>query len=208
MINGVNVTCPKFAEVNKELVTASYSIQDGDDIHIRDYYTVLQILQFMDFDSTGKVIYVNGHKASEDEPVYGGFKVNFEDIDYLNEQPEEMVNDLNEVDIESATDEEIIVDNTDASNESASATKVDEQNQPPVATPVSSIPINITITVNGTPVTLKNKASYIFVDILDFYPFNTQKAGGSDLVRKINGVRCDFTSPLNQGDAAELYWTS
>ncbi|MBQ5918704.1 MAG: rod shape-determining protein, partial [Lachnospiraceae bacterium] len=32
MINGVNVTCPKFAEVNKELVTASYSIQDGDDI--------------------------------------------------------------------------------------------------------------------------------------------------------------------------------
>lgn len=208
MINGVNVTCPKFAEVNKELVTASYSIQDGDDIHIRDYYTVLQILQFMDFDSTGKVIYVNGHKASEDEPVYGGFKVNFEDIDYLNEQPEEMVNDLNEVDIESATDEEIIVDNTDASNESASATKVDEQNQPPVATPISSIPINITITVNGTPVTLKNKASYIFVDILDFYPFNTQKAGGSDLVRKINGVRCDFTSPLNQGDSAELYWTS
>ena len=208
MINGVNVTCPKFAEVNKELVTASYSIQDGDDIHIRDYYTVLQILQFMDFDSTGKVIYVNGHKASEDEPVYGGFKVNFEDIDYLNEQPEEMVNDSNEVDVESATDEEIIVDNTDASNESASATKVDEQNQPPVATPVSSIPINITITVNGTPVTLKNKASYIFVDILDFYPFNTQKAGGSDLVRKINGVRCDFTSPLNQGDSAELYWTS
>lgn len=208
MINGVNVTCPKFAEVNKELVTASYSIQDGDDIHIRDYYTVLQILQFMDFDSTGKVIYVNGHKASEDEPVYGGFKVNFEDIDYLNEQPEEMVNDLNEVDIESATDEEIIVNNTDASNESASATKVDEQNQPPVATPISSIPINITITVNGTPVTLKNKASYIFVDILDFYPFNTQKAGGSDLVRKINGVRCDFTSPLNQGDSAELYWTS
>ena len=208
MINGVNVTCPKFAEVNKELVTASYSIQDGDDIHIRDYYTVLQILQFMDFDSTGKVIYVNGHKASEDEPVYGGFKVNFEDIDYLNEQPEEMVNDLNEVDIESATDEEIIVDNTEASNESASATKVDEQNQPPVATPISSIPINITITVNGTPVTLKNKASYIFVDILDFYPFNTQKAGGSDLVRKINGVRCDFTSPLNQGDSAELYWTS
>ena len=208
MINGVNVTCPKFAEVNKELVTASYSIQDGDDIHIRDYYTVLQILQFMDFDSTGKVIYVNGHKASKDEPVYGGFKVNFEDIDYLNEQPEEMVNDLNEVDIESATDEEIIVDNTDASNESASATKVDEQNQPPVATPISSIPINKTITVNGTPVTLKNKASYIFVDILDFYPFNTQKAGGSDLVRKINGVRCDFTSPLNQGDSAELYWTS
>lgn len=208
MINGVNVTCPKFAEVNKELVTASYSIQDGDDIHIRDYCTVLQILQFMDFDSTGKVIYVNGHKASEDEPVYGGFKVNFEDIDYLNEQPEEMVNDSNEVDVESATDEEIIVDNTDASNESASATKVDEQNQPPVATPISSIPINITITVNGTPVTLKNKASYIFVDILDFYPFNTQKAGGSDLVRKINGVRCDFTSPLNQGDSAELYWTS
>ena len=200
IINGVNVTCPKFAEVNKALVTESYSIKDGDDIHIRDYYTVQQILQFMDFDSTGKNIYVNNHKASEDEPVYGGFKVNFEDIDYLNEQAEETtsVETYEEASIEVETES----NNTAAEPISASAE--------PAATKVApaNIPINITITVNGTPVVLKNKSSYIFVDILDFYPFNTQKAGGSDLVRKINGERCDFTSPLKNGDAAEIYWTA
>ena len=202
MINGVNVTCPKFAEVNKELVTASYSIKDGDEIHIRDYYTVLQILQFMDFDSTGKAIYVNGHKASEDEPVYGGFKVSFEDIDYLNEQPDEVVE---------ATEETYESNNSKDVNEIPNdeiAENKTEQKQEPVVAPLSNIPINITITVNGTPVVLKNKSSYIFVDILDFYPFNTQQAGGSDLVRMINGVRCEFTSPLKAGDAAEIYWTS
>lgn len=208
MINGVNVTCPKFAEVNKELVTASYSIKDGDDIHIRDYYTVLQILQFMDFDSTGKVIYVNGHKASEDEPVYGGFKVSFEDIDYLNEQQDEADRNLQVTESINATNEEISEVKTDAEGIKETETTEDKANQATVAAPVNNMPINMAITVNGTPVTLRNKPNYIFVDILDFYPFNTQKAGGSDLVRKINGVRCDFTSPLNQGDAVEIYWTS
>lgn len=202
MINGVNVTCPKFAEVNKELVTASYSIQDGDDIHIRDYYTVLQILQFMDFDSTGKVIYVNGHKASEDEPVYGGFKVSFEDIDYLSEQPDEIK--------EETIVTEVSESSYNAVDEGISDTEVVDEKPEPVAAkaPVASSSVNLAITVNGTPVTLRNKSSYIFVDVLDFYPFNTQKAGGSDLVRKINGEKCDFTSPLKQGDAVEIYWTS
>ena len=201
MINGVNVTCPKFAEVNKELVTASYNIQDGDDIHIRDYYTLLQILQFMDFDSTGKIIYVNGHKASEDEPVYGGFKVSFEDIDYLKEQPDDVAESMEEDTMENT---DYIQDST---NVEVSENKPETKPEP-VAAPVNNIAMNITITVNGTPVVLKNKSSYIFVDILDFYPFNTQKAGGSDLVRKINGAPCEFTSPLKQGDAAEIYWTS
>ena len=201
MINGVNVTCPKFAEVNKELVTASYEIQEGDDIHIRDYYTVLQILQFMDFDSTGKAIYVNGHKASEDEPVYGGFKVSFEDIDYLKEQPEEEFNENDQAEVYEDTV------NNYVEEQELNETKVEKKAETVVST-ASNIPMNITITVNGTPVVLKNKSSYIFVDILDFYPFNTQKAGGSDLVRKINGVNCEFTSPLKQGDAAEIYWTS
>ena len=201
MINGVNVTCPKFAEVNKELVTASYEIQEGDDIHIRDYYTVLQILQFMDFDSTGKAIYVNGHKASEDEPVYGGFKVSFEDIDYLKEQPEEEFNENDQAEVYEDTV------NNYVEEQEVNETKVEKKAETVVST-ASNIPMNITITVNGTPVVLKNKSSYIFVDILDFYPFNTQKAGGSDLVRKINGVNCEFTSPLKQGDAAEIYWIS
>lgn len=199
IINGVSVTCPKFAEVNKELVTASYSIKDGDEIFIRDFYSVLQILQFMDVDGTGKTIYVNGHKADMDEPVYGGFKVNIEDTDYLNESEDEAIMEDVEEQME-ATD--------DSNSESYENTK-DEKAETKKTTPaVNNLTVNLAITVNGTPVTLRNKSSYIFVDILDFYPFNTQKAGGSDLVRKINGVNCEFTSPLKSGDAVEIYWIS
>lgn len=199
IINGVNVTCPKFAEVNKELVTASYSIKDGDEIHIRDFYSVLQILQFMDVDSTGKTIYVNGHKADMDEPVYGGFKVNIEDTDYLSESEDETI-------VAEAYEQAEADNNANPENYEDTKEEKVEVKQPTQA--VNNLTVNLAITVNGTPVTLRNKSSYIFVDILDFYPFNTQKAGGSDLVRKINGERCDFTSPLKSGDAVEIYWTA
>ncbi|MBD5157721.1 MAG: cell division protein FtsA, partial [Butyrivibrio sp.] len=42
----------------------------------------------------------------------------------------------------------------------------------------------ITVTVNGTLVTLNSKAEYKFVDILDVYPFDVSKMGGRELVTK------------------------
>lgn len=212
IINGLNVTCPKFAEVNGELVPASYMIQENDIIHIRDYYSVEQILQFMDIDVTGKIVRVNGHRSDMDEPVYGGFKVTVEDIDYLNEP--------DEVKETEAPVEEQLVDKASALNETINALNGDSDNEQiankeqtvtaaedkAVASDVSAMPVEIKVIVNGKPVTLKNKKSYIFVDILDFYPFDTKKAGGTELIIKLNGERCEFTTALSNLDVAEIYW--
>lgn len=207
VINGLNVTCPKFAEVNGELVPASYSIQNDDIIHIRDYYSVEQILQFMDIDITGKVVNVNGSKADMEVPVYAGFKVDVEDIDYLNEpgEPSEAPKAEEAKPVEEKASElknivESLNDNADSNTSSAMEEKAVE------AVKDSAGPI--VVIVNGRSVTLMNKKSYIFVDILDFYPFDTKKAGGSELVIKLNGERCTFTSPLSNGDIAEIFWAN
>ena len=53
---------------------------------------------------------------------------------------------------------------------------------------------------------LRNKKSYILVDILDFYPFDLSVAGGTRLETLINGVSSDFTAPIHEGDEIQIYW--
>lgn len=62
------------------------------------------------------------------------------------------------------------------------------------------------VTVNGEKVILRNKKSYILVDILDFYPFDLSVAGGTRLETLINGVSSDFTAPVHEGDEIQIYW--
>ena len=65
---------------------------------------------------------------------------------------------------------------------------------------------DLRILVNGRPVTLKGKASYCFVDILDFYPFDVSQAHGERVIMQINGEQAEFTSILKAGDIIDLYW--
>ena len=225
MINGVNVTCPRFADVNGQLEPASYEIKNDDIITIRDYYSVEQVLAFMDINEAGKKVLVNGHTASLDEPVYAGFKVVVEDRDYLNDE------DIAEASEDTSTQDTKVENNSEAdatqqstsenttagvqtenantsdttNNSAGTQTAAQTTAENPVP-PVSNTPVDMYIMVNGKPVVLKNKPRYIFVDILDFYPFDTRKAGGTELITKINGVKCEFTSPLFEGCSAEIYW--
>ena len=80
----------------------------------------------------------------------------------------------------------------------------------PVITPP---PVNLAppstdcfITVNGKVVVLKGKTKYLFVDILDFYPFDVSKAYGNTVVLQINGNKAEFSSPIADGDIVDLYW--
>jgi hypothetical protein len=67
-------------------------------------------------------------------------------------------------------------------------------------------PKEIPVTVNGTFLTLKNKPSYLLVDVLDFYEFDMTPAKNSELVRKINGLPAEFVTPVEAGAQIELYW--
>lgn len=65
---------------------------------------------------------------------------------------------------------------------------------------------DICILVNGQDVELSGKEKYIFVDILDFYHFDTSRMGGKRLVLKVNGIDAHFTTPLKDGDETLIYW--
>ncbi len=80
--NGTRIICPKFAEVNKELVTEFYEIKEGDAVEILNYYTLNQVLKFMDIEYTG-TIYINNMPAAEEEKIYENFSIRCEIYDSL-----------------------------------------------------------------------------------------------------------------------------
>ena len=73
---------PKLASVDGKLQSAYYQIQDGDVVELMDYYTVLQIAEFMDVSAESiKNVWVNHEKAGLDTKVYHNFSVSFEMTD-------------------------------------------------------------------------------------------------------------------------------
>ncbi len=80
--NGTRIICPKFAEVNKELVTEFYEIKEGDAVEVLNYYTLNQVLKFMDIEYTG-TIYINNMPAAEEEKIYENFSIRCEIYDSL-----------------------------------------------------------------------------------------------------------------------------
>ena len=72
--NKKEVLCPRFVIVNGEFVSGFYDIKDGDAIEFQDYYTLKQVLEFMDIIYCGKV-YVNNVPADMDTKVYDNFSI-------------------------------------------------------------------------------------------------------------------------------------
>ena len=97
IVNEAMVELPKFASVNGELKSEYYEIQSGDEIEILDYYTVGQIIKFLDVTlPEGAYVKVNNMNASDDTKVYENFTVNIElpetedyTSDYEDEEEEE-----------------------------------------------------------------------------------------------------------------------
>ena len=177
-INGKNIPCPKFAYVNGKLENSTYSICEGDSVVMENYYTVAQLFEFLDVNPDSVIVNVNNSPAEADTKVYENFNVQYTDRTETEDKYENLPDD-------------------------------DEYVPKAPAPTTKSIPNNvhdIHITVNGIPVTLKNKSSYKFVDVLDFYPFDMSKMGGTSLITAVNGIKADFSQPIKNGDAIELRW--
>ncbi len=82
-VNGRMITCPKFAEVNGSLEPPYYEIQENDWVEMRGFYTVAQIMEFMDVEiDLNSEILVNNKPADLDTKVYENFSVEWEVITY------------------------------------------------------------------------------------------------------------------------------
>lgn len=74
VFNGQTITCPKYVSVNGKLVSQYYKVQTGDEIQILNYYTLEQVLQFMDLEYYGE-IYVNHQPAQAQDLIYENFTI-------------------------------------------------------------------------------------------------------------------------------------
>lgn len=223
--NGKRISAARFVSVNGELVSEFYSVKDQDDIRILDYYTLKQVLEFMDIIYYGNIS-VNNVPAQMDTKVYDNFTIrcNVEEQipstyvaeTFVSEEPIEIEEDLEE-EAEFEPEEDAIQPepdfgsvSRDSSQQETSFRSGDRESSPFSAD--ASVGIgesstkNIAVIVNGENVVLRNKADYIFVDILDFYPFDTSVAHGDHLELRVNGVKCDFTHPVKEDDQIQIEW--
>lgn len=90
IFNGKELSCPKLAEVNGKLVSGLYEIADGDNVVIRNYYTLLQIMEMLDLPYHSGIL-VNNMQADENTKIYDNFTVT-DNASYIEEEVVEKMN--------------------------------------------------------------------------------------------------------------------
>ncbi|MBQ1689629.1 MAG: rod shape-determining protein [Lachnospiraceae bacterium] len=225
--NDKPITLPRVTKLNDAVALENQEIQEGDHIEILEYYRLEEIIDLMDL-SMPTYFLINGKEARWEDHIYSG-----NDVDCVWEQAKQESTQASEyvpeMVVESKAEEENMVlsdgveqdltsavndiENTveDENNEKPEnlqtqedALKIDEQEATPVLEDGGIH--NLQVTVNGENVVLTGKANYTFVNVLDVYPFDTSVVGGSVVVTKINGEDSNFSAPIQNGDAIELYW--
>lgn len=210
IVNTKKITCPCFVEVNGELRSGDYEIQSGDQIQVLNYYTVEQLLKMMDLDMRMVRVLVNHVDAKPTDLIYDNFSVDFEariqkkkteksaKSSDQTEHKDERKETNASADTAAPSTEQNVTEQA-ASEKATSEKSISGLNDKPVAR-------TIQVKVNGRDVVLRNKVTYIFVDVLDVYPFDTTVAGGTSLITTINGEICEFTSEIHSGDILEIFW--
>ena len=202
-VNDALVEMPRFVQVNGILQSGYYAIQEGDVIEILNYYTVEQLAAFMDLSiEEPNHVYVNNRLADAKTQVYENFSVEWKEGETKTEpsyiEPEEEEN-TKDMDAEEPT--------SSAEGAKEAQTQAKEQDGPQDATVLASdTPQQIAVMVNGKPVILSGKKSYVFVDVFDWIDFDLSKPQGRGIVTKLNDRDAQYMEELHQGDKLEIYW--
>ncbi len=207
-VNGTKVDCPCFVSANGQLVSAYYEIQNEDKIEILPYYTLEQVLDFMDIAAEGEVL-VNHVPANLQTKVYENFTVDCQITDKFYETEavlQESMDSSATAAIDRSHEPMPVGDTTDESqsSETVNTENITDEQQSQSFDPEK----DFAITVNGEPYALHGKAHYILVDVLDIYPIDTSKAHGDYMEIKINGMDAEFSQPLAEHDAVILRWVT
>ena len=220
VFNGSEVQIPKYAEVNGELKSGYYEIQDGDGIIMRNYVTVEQLLSFLDVKAEkDSDILINHTPAESDTKVYENFTVEFliDDTPHYEEIPEEDETVEEEPEAPAASGEETALSDSDdketkpAAPEAgeASAGKETEEgkdSEQPKAEESKPDDTMINVIVNDQVVTLTGKTGYVFVDVFDHIDFDLSRPHGKMVITKKNGMRAEYSERIKDGDRLDIYW--
>ncbi len=207
-VNGKNVSCPKFVEVNGSLEPPTYQIQENDKIETRSFYTVGQVAEFMDVQlDMDHQIMVNNRVATLDTLVYENFTIEWTVQSYaVAYQPEEAETEKEMAEAAETNDSNVLNETNESNETERTAESVENTKEPdkPPATPAATGIIHIE--VNGESIALAGKSDYIFVDVFNVYPFDLSASRGRSVVTKVNGREAQFAEPLQDGDRVEIYW--
>ncbi len=204
IVNDKKIELPKFAQVNGQLQSGYYEIQDGDVIEILSFYTVAQILEFMDVilpEKTG--LAVNNMPADSNTKVYENFSVAWgEDVVFAGKtDEEEEYGEAPEENLEESDTEEPVSEETVSVKEERHV-----EAQAADAAPKNSVNQSIRVLVNGSPLLLSGKPSYVYVDIFDYIDFDLSKSKGGGIVTNLNGNPAEYLKEIKDGDIIEVYW--
>ncbi len=188
-VNDMGIDLPRTALVNGKLENEFYSIQENDDINVKNYYTVREIAEFMDVPLGGKIT-VNDIPANTETRVYENFTLCWN------------------------PDAELTYEELEGPEEEEKTTVV-EQDSMPGQNPVpeqhpeseqSDDADHMIVIVNNAPTVLFGKNSYVFVDVFSFINFDLKSSQGRTIVTKLNGRDAEYMEPLSEGDKIEIYW--
>lgn len=205
IVNGRIVRCPKFLEVNGSFEMPSYQIQSGDKIETRGFYTVGQVAEFMDVEVDWEhEVMVNNRTATPDTLIYENFTLDWTVLSFgAAAVPME---ELPEADMETIRGGEVQESVKPEADEEVSAEAIDDaftEGETEHTLPEGN---EIVVIINGQPVRLTGKSSYIFVDIFDFYEFDLKASAGRAIITLLNGSNAQFSAALSDGDEIELGW--
>ena len=208
-VNDKKVEVPRFASVNGVLQSNYYEIQDGDEIEILNYYTVGQIVEFMDVVIDRHMnLYVNHVLADEKTPVYEKFSVTWT-LDNMRRADTENADAVDRAD---AIDEVDATDEADAVNDASASDETDEKAEREKTTESNSEPEidekSIQVIVNHSPITLRGKDRYIYVDVFEAIDIDLSRPRGKGIVTTLNGRKAQYMEPIETGDVIEVYWKS
>ncbi len=198
VVNGKEISCAKFAEVNGSLEPPHYQIKDGDVIEMRGFYTVSQLAEFMDVElDLNRDIMVNNRLADMQTLVYENFEVEWNVLDYVSEEPTKPSAAYSAFGEEHA--EEEYAEEESAAEQSESEAKTEN-------TAGAGETTMLNVIVNGEKLILTGKTDYIFVDIFDYIHFDLKQSEGRAVVTNLNGENAQYIQELSDGDEIEIYW--
>lgn len=265
IVDKTPVQFPKFASVNGELRSPAYVVQEGDEIEMLNYYTVPQILEFMDIIlDKSKCVNVNNKKADKRTKVYDNFtfdivkatppkkkktaakskagsksagtesksgkagsadsstnkagnadndknadtKVNANKsvTDDVETKADAFADDMSDylADVEETmVEEESVIETAGTSSVNATTNAGADAEAQEAPKPAA---VEMMVMVNGAPITLKGKSSYVFVEVFDYINFDLSHANGRSIVTQLNGRQAQYMETLTPGDVIEIYW--
>ncbi len=235
IVNKKRIEMPRAVYVNKTLQSEYYSIVSQDQVEIANYYTVEQILKFMDISLEDNInIYVNNEIADITTKVYENFSVVWEKDNHIKptvanpnvesfeetyeesyekrfRSEEESLKENLEESLEKSL-EKVVIDSNESTQNEATQNEATENEVTEVidaqkeAQEQDRLLNGIDVVVNQSLVHLSKKKNYVFVDIFEYIDFDLSKVKGSGLVTIINGSPAQYLESLKSGDVIEVYW--